>query len=135
MINKQKIFDLLDLSFNRQTKSLPEAPQYNIDFLKIKMFVKLIEGKAEFGNKISKSIGYENKELCDNMIFSRAFYYIETLKTENIILIAELNNIKNRKEFIYTLDQAIKYFEKYEEYEKCAFLFRILTVLKEKQFT
>lgn len=124
-MNKRKLFDLVGLSIDSEPISQSQEPEYNIDFLKIKMFTKLIESRKEFKKNINKTNNLEvSEDLINNIIFNRALFYIETLEVAKLNNIEELN-LEHKKRFIQTLQQSIKYFEQLEQYENCAFLFNI----------
>lgn len=131
MINKNKLFDLFGLSTDQE--SLLEKTEYNIDFLKIKMFIKLVEGSDTFKSsmkKINQDISDRYDGLSDNLIFIRALFYVETIDVDNLQSIPELTELLKRQ-FIKSLQKSIKYFEGAEQYEVCAFLFNIEKTLKD----
>jgi len=122
-MNKRKLFDLVGLSPNPEPVS--QEAEYNIDFVKIKMFTKLIESRKEFKRNLNKTNNLEvSEDLINNIIFNRALFYIETLEIDKLNNIEELKS-EHKKRFISTIQQSIKYFEQLEQYENCAFLFKI----------
>lgn len=124
-MNKRKLFDLVGLSIDPEPISQPQEPEYNIDFIKIKMFTKLIESRKEFKKNINKNQNLEvSEDLIDNIIFNRALFYIETLEVDKLNKIEELKS-EYKKRFVQTIQQSIKHFEQLEQYENCAFLFNI----------
>lgn len=132
MINKNKLFDLLGVSFNQEDLSESLTENYNMDFLKIKMYIKLIESIKEFKSSINKMNGSDDKfdELAENLIFNKALFYIETVNADNIVNINDLTSLFIKR-FTRSLQISIKYFEKKEQYEICAFLFNIEKTLKD----
>jgi len=122
-MNKRKLFDLVGLSPNPEPVS--QEAEYNIDFVKIKMFTKLIESRKEFKRNLNKTNNLEvSEDLINNIIFNRALFYIETLEVDKLNNIEDLKS-EHKKRFISTIQQSIKYFEQLEQYENCAFLFKI----------
>ena len=89
------------------------------------MFTKLIESRKEFKRNLNKTNNLEvSEDLINNIIFNRALFYIETLEIDKLNNIEELKS-EHKKRFISTIQQSIKYFEQLEQYENCAFLFKI----------
>lgn len=124
MINKNKLFDLIGLSNVKEPESDSQESEYNIDFLKIKMFTKLVENRKEFKKNINKNNLEITDELINDIIFNRAFDYLESVHIDKLNDIAELDDL-DKKRFIKTIQQSIKYFEQLEKYEKCATLFKV----------
>ena len=129
MISKDKLFDLIGISSNENNSSEVE---YNIDFLKSKMFTKLIEGSDYLKDTLKKSLVKSNSrtdDLAECLVFNRAVEYIETININELQNSPEFTRLF-RDQFIKSLQKAIKYFEVDEKYEICAFLFNIEKTLK-----
>ena len=116
-------------------KDLLEAP-----FTKIGMFTKLIVNHWVFHEKLKQFLSKENpqydieetKAASEFTIFNRAWHYIKKLdidKEEDLSAIIQFKS----DPFIPALEAAISYFEDpdVEEYEKCAFLHKILKLKRE----
>ena len=124
-MNKRKLFDLVGLSIDPEPISQPQESEYNIDFIKIKMFTKLIENRKEFKRNLNKTNNLDiSEDLINEIIFNKALSYIENIELDKLNYIEELK-LEHKKRFISTLQQSIKYFEQLEQYENCAFLFNI----------
>ena len=128
MISKEKIFSLFDS---------PNTIDVYEDFMdspytKIGMFNKIIINNKIFLQKLKFSLDKVKKEYSEENInaytafvtFNRAFFYINQVDIDNNTHIDALM-CYNPELLIYNLDQSILYFEKNEEYEKCAHLFKI----------
>lgn len=66
----------------------------------------------------------------DHIIYNRAYTFIQNLDI-NRELDLEVLKSNSSHELKISLESAIDYFEKLEEYEKCAFLLPILNIVKE----
>lgn len=138
-MDKNKLFDILGLSIDKKDISQKQKEidsEYDIRFIRIKMFTKLIESVSEFKKNIKRKEGFEDSysynKLADSVIFSRSISFIETISAQDIQFISELDN-SNIQKFKKALQVTIKYYEQLEEYELCAFLFNLekaLTDLK-----
>ena len=128
MISKEKIFSLFDS---------PNTMDVHEDFMdspytKIGMFNKIIINNKIFLQKLKFSLDKIKKVYSEEGIneytafvtFNRAFFYINQVDIDNNTHIEALM-CYNPELLIYNLDQSILYFEKNEEYEKCAHLFKI----------
>ena len=128
MISKEKIFSLFDS---------PNTMDVHEDFMdspytKIGMFNKIIINNKIFLQKLKFSLDKIKKVYSEEGIneytafvtFNRAFFYINQVDIDNNTHIDALM-CYNPELLIYNLDQSILYFEKNEEYEKCAHLFKI----------
>ena len=128
MISKEKIFSLFDS---------PNTMDVHEDFMdspytKIGMFNKIIINNKIFLQKLKFSLDKVKKEYSEENInaytafvtFNRAFFYINQVDMDNNTHIDALM-CYNSELLICNLDQSILYFEKNEEYEKCAHLFKI----------
>ena len=128
MISKEKIFSLFDS---------PNTMDAHEDFMdspytKIGMFNKIIINNKIFLQKLKFSLDKIKKVYSEEGIneytafvtFNRAFFYINQVDIDNNTHIDALM-CYNPELLICNLDQSILYFEKNEEYEKCAHLFKI----------
>jgi hypothetical protein len=128
MISKEKIFSLFDS---------PNTMDVHEDFMdspytKIGMFNKIIINNKIFLQKLKFSLDKAKKVYSEEGIneytafvtFNRAFFYINQVDIDNNTHIDALM-CYNPELLICNLDQSILYFEKNEEYEKCAHLFKI----------
>lgn len=128
MISKEKIFSLFDSS------NIIEVHEDFMDspYTKIGMFNKIIINNKIFLQKLKFSLDKIKKVYSEESIneytafvtFNRAFFYINQIDVDNKVHIDALT-CYNSEKLIYNLDQSILYFEKNEEYEKCAHLFKI----------
>ena len=128
MISKEKIFSLFD---SPNTMDVHEDFMDN-PYTKIGMFNKIIINNKIFLQKLKFSLDKAKKVYSEEGIneytafvtFNRAFFYINQVDIDNNTHIDALM-CYNPELLIYNLDQSILYFEKNEEYEKCAHLFKI----------
>ena len=139
MIDKDKIFKLFvdgkEIN-DEQTKS--EIKDFmNGPFAKIGMFVKLIQNHKVFHQKLEKFLKKEQpnynvestKEASEFTVFSRAWGYIKNISLDDHNDVNAIINFDS-KVFYQALNDAIFYFQQYEEYEKCAHLYNIQEVVK-----
>lgn len=133
MISKEKIFSLFDNS---------NAIDVHEDFMdspytKIGMFNKIIINNKIFLQKLKFSLDKVKKVYSEESIneytafvtFNRAFFYINQVDINNSMHIDALT-CYDSEQLIYNLGQSILYFERCEEYEKCAHLFKIKSYLE-----
>jgi len=140
MINKDKIFQLfVDGKEIDNDKTKSEIKDFmNGPFAKIGMFVKLIQNHHVFHLKLEKFLKKEQpnynvestKEASEFTVYNRAWTYIKNISLDNHDDINAIINFDN-KIFSKALSSAIQFFEQYEEYEKCAHLYKIKEVVKE----
>jgi hypothetical protein len=134
MISKEKIFNLFDNS-----NGVIDIHEDFMDspYAKIGMFNKIITNnkiffqKLKFSlDKIKKEYNEENIEIYTQFVtFNRAFFYINQINIENILHVDALKCYDQDK-LSNNLDLSLLYFEANEEYEKCAYLFKIKTFIK-----
>jgi hypothetical protein len=134
MISKEKIFNLFDNS-----NGIIDIHEDFMDspYAKIGMFNKIITNnkiffqKLKFSlDKIKKEYNEENIEIYTQFVtFNRAFFYINQIDIENILHVDALKCYDQDK-LSNNLDLSLLYFEANEEYEKCAYLFKIKTFIK-----
>lgn len=140
MIDKNKIFKLfIDGKEVVGSKTEDEIKDFmNGPYAKIGMFVKLIQNHEIFHKKLSKFLKQEQpdynvestKEASEYTVYYRAWSYIKDVnidKNEDIKAIISFDS----KILYKVLDGALSFFEGYEEYEKCAHLYKIKEILKE----
>tara|TARA_Y100000389_G_scaffold4125_1_gene3924 strand:- start:970 stop:1395 length:426 start_codon:yes stop_codon:yes gene_type:complete len=140
MINKDKIFQLfVDGKEIDDDKTKSEIRDFmNGPFAKIGMFVKLIQNHEVFHRKLEKFLKKEQpnynvestKEASEFTVYNRAWTYIKDISLDNHEDINAIINFDN-KIFSKVLGNAIQFFEQYEEYEKCAHLYKIKEIVKE----
>ena len=140
MMDKDKIFKLFSEGKepnNEQTKleikEFMEGP-----YAKIGMFVKLIQNHHVFHLKLEKFLKKEQpdynvestKEASEFTIYHRSWSYIKNIDIDNSDHINAIINFDN-KIFYKVLNSSVKFFESYEEYEKCAHLHTLQKLVKE----
>lgn len=139
MIDKDKIFQLfVDGKEITDGKTKDEIKEFmNGPFAKIGMFVKLIQNHHVFHQKLEKFLKKEQpnynvkstKEASEFTVYNRAWSYIKNISLNNHDDVNAIINFDS-KVFYTTLDSAVAFFERYEEYEKCAHLHKIKEVVK-----
>tara|TARA_B100000780_G_scaffold230753_1_gene170506 strand:+ start:1226 stop:1645 length:420 start_codon:yes stop_codon:yes gene_type:complete len=139
MIDKDKIFKLfVDGKEVSGDKTKEEIQDFmNGPYAKIGMFVKLIQNHEVFHKKLEKFLKQEQpdynvestKEASEYTVYHRAWSYIKDIKVDNDDDFNALINF-DPKTFCKVLDGAISFFESYEEYEKCAHLYKIKKIVK-----
>ena len=139
MIDKDKIFKLfVDGKEISGDKTKDEIKDFmNGPYAKIGMFVKLIQNHEIFHKKLEKFLKQEQpdynvestKEASEYTVYHKAWSYIKQIdlgKKEDVDAIINFDP----KVFYKTLDGAVKFFENYEEYEKCAHLHKLKEIVK-----
>lgn len=139
MIDKDKIFSLfVDGKEITDEKTKKEIKEFmNGPFAKIGMFVKLIQNHHIFHQKLEKFLKKEEpnydvkstKEASEFTVYNRAWSYIKNISLDDSDDVNAIINFDN-KVFFKALEGAIRFFEQYEEYEKCAHLHNIQEVVK-----
>jgi len=139
MIDKDKIFQLfVDGKEINDEKTKSEIKEFmNGPFAKIGMFVKLIQNHHVFHQKLEKFLKKEQpnynvestKEASEFTVYNRAWSYIKNISLDDHDDVNAIINFDN-KIFSTSLGSAILFFQNYEEYEKCAHLFKIQEVVK-----
>ena len=109
------------------------------------MFIKVViygeKWKSSVVNIFSKADSDLNvkeiDEAGDFMLYTRAWFWIEQFDFNNDDCLEDLRSIThtdkdsfNGSDLFISLMRAIKYFEKIEEFEKCAFLVKIRDLSK-----
>ncbi len=139
MIDKNKIFQLfVDGKEIDDDKTKKEIKDFmNGPFAKVGMFVKLIQNHEVFHKKLEKFLKKEQpnynvestKEASEFTVYNRAWTYIKNISLDDHDDVNAIINFDN-KVFYKALNSAIMFFEQYEEYEKCAHLYKIKEVVK-----
>ena len=139
MIDKDKIFQLFvegkeieDDKTKQEIKDFMNGP-----YAKIGMFVKLIQNHEIFHKKLEKFLKQEQpdynvestKEASEFTVYNRAWSYIKQINLDQKDDINAIINF-NPKIFLKALNGAIQFFESYEEYEKCAHIYKIKEIVK-----
>ena len=140
MIDKDKIFKLfVDGKEINGDKTKEEIKEFmNGPYAKIGMFVKLIQNHEIFHKKLEKFLKQEQpdynvestKEASEFTVYYRAWSYIKQIDINNSDHINAIINF-DPKVFYKILEGAVKFFENYEEYEKCAHMYKIKELVKE----
>jgi hypothetical protein len=140
MIDKDKIFKLfVDGKEIDGDKTKEEIKDFmNGPYAKIGMFVKLIQNHEVFHKKLEKFLKQEQpdynvestKEASEFTVYNRAWGYIKQIDIDNSDHINAIINFDN-KIFYKVLNSSVKFFESYEEYEKCAHLHTLQKLVKE----
>ena len=140
MINKDKIFNLFSTTpeVKKEEKRISIEEFIESPYAKIGMFTKLILNHFVFQEKLKKFLkteepayNIENTEVAANYtVFNKAWSYIKEIDIDNESHFNALIGF-NPTVFNKALQSAISYFQDYEEYEKCAHLFRIQQIVKE----
>tara|TARA_R100001463_G_scaffold30714_2_gene69852 strand:+ start:381 stop:812 length:432 start_codon:yes stop_codon:yes gene_type:complete len=143
-MDKEKIFGLFDNNFDENLQK--EIGGYKKSFhFKIGMFIKVIIYGDRWKNSVVSMFSKANTEfdvkdidsVGNMMLYTRAWYWISQFDFDNEECINDLNQFLDKDEETYnssdlfiSLMRTIKYFEKTEEFEKCAFLVKIRDLLK-----
>ena len=143
-MDKEKIFGLFDKHFDEGVNAEVELYKKTFRF-KIEMFIKVViygeKWKSSVVSIFSKADSDLNvkeiDEAGDFMLYTRAWFWIEQFDFNNDDCLEDLRSIThtdkdsfNGSDLFISLMRAIKYFEKIEEFEKCAFLVKIRDFLK-----
>lgn len=143
-MDKEKIFGLFDKHFDEGVNAEVELYKKTFRF-KIEMFIKIViygeKWKSTVVNIFSKADSDLNVEEIDEagdfMLYTRAWFWIEQFDFDNDDCLEDLRSIThtdkdsfNGSDLFISLMRAIKYFEKIEEFEKCAFLVKIRDLSK-----
>ena len=140
MINKDRIFNLFSTTpevKEKEEKRISIEEFIESPYAKIGMFTKLILNHFVFHDKLQKFLQKEEpsydvestKEASNFVVFNRAFSYIRQINPEEQAVIDAVLNF-NDKLLDKSLNSALSYFEEFEEYEKCAHLFKFKEILK-----
>ncbi len=134
MIDVDNLFNLFpfDRDDDEVYISLTEKPMY-----KLGMYKKLVLNFLTFKKKVITFLKDANAELSEEemgeagalIAYTRAWGYIEQIEINNPEHIEAIKEYSN-DEMIQSLNLGIFYHERHEEYEKCAFLLKILKLSK-----
>ena len=140
-MDKDKIFNLFNEDFsNIKEKEITHPIDRDHPSFKIGMFTKLILNHQAFHTKLEKFLKKEEpsysvestRESSEFVVYNRAWVWLKQVdlnKKEDIFSILNFNpKILNK-----ALDMAIPYFENREEYLKCAHIFKIQQILRERK--
>ena len=140
MINKDKIFKLfLDGKEINDPKTEEKLKDFmNGPFAQIGMFVKLIQNHHIFHKKLEKFLKKEQpnynvestKEASEFTVYNRGWTYIKNIDIDDKDHINAIINF-DPNTLLKVLNSSIRFFENYEEYEKCAHLLKIQKIVKE----
>jgi hypothetical protein len=128
-----KIFDLFGDKYDEGDKKtinnvlidFTRLPEYNA-----RMFIKSFLNSEVLEKKMDKLLKNTNideldiAEISNKLVYNMAWKYISELDLDQEYDIMVIKNIKE-KEFDIGLNNSMKYFERMEEYEKCAFICKI----------
>jgi hypothetical protein len=140
MTNLDNIFGLFSYSDDLPTgktsyEDLKSSPIYYIG-----MYKKLILNHINFNKKLLNFFKKSNddldiddlKEAGEFVTYNKAWSYVKNLEIDNPKHIESINYYKD--EYLDTsLELGISFFQQHEEYEKCAFLLKILNKSKSLQ--
>ena len=134
MIDVDNLFNLFpsEGSDSEVYIGLTERPMY-----KLGMYKKLVLNFLTFKEKVVAFLKDANAELSEEemgeagalIAYTRAWGYIEKIEINNPEHIEAIKEYSN-DEMIQSLNLGIFYYERHEEYEKCAFLLNILKLSK-----
>ena len=132
--------DLFSLFIDDEDKNYLSPPED--DFIssinyKINMFIKILKNGhifkdsiVSFLSKSDEELDYDNvRQAGEFLIQNRAWFWV-CLFTPNDNWKLSLQQYPDKLELIKYVNLSIKYFESYEEYEKCATLVEILNIVK-----
>ena len=136
MSNVNRIFGLFD-----DGKDSTPPQEVHIDFMetpdaKLGMFIKLIQNNIVFNQKLKnffKKVGedfneHSTKQSSEFTVFNRAWFYIKDI---NIDIDNHLYAVvkQDTYQLLDSLKLSLSFFEKLEEYEKCAHLHKIYKIV------
>ena len=134
MINVDNLFNLFpsEEEDSEVYIGLTERPMY-----KLGMYKKLVLNFLTFKEKVVSFLKDANAELSEDemgeagalIAYTRAWGYIEQIEINNPEHIEAIKEYSN-DEMVQSLNLGIFYYERHEEYEKCAFLLQLLHLSK-----
>ena len=143
-MDKEKIFSLFDKDFDDSLQK--DIGDYKKSFhFKIGMFIKVVIYGDKWKNSVvsmfSKAdVEFDIKDIDsvgNMMLYIRAWYWISQFDFDDKECLNDLklfldkdSETYNSSDLFISLMRTIKYFEKTEEFEKCAFLVKIRDLLK-----
>ena len=135
-LNPKKLFEIFD---KHPLNDLEEnLISYKSSFkFKVEMFIKVViygdQWKKEvislFDNSNADMDTNEIDRVGDFMLYTRAWYWLKQLDITDEVCINSLKELNNPN-LLVSIAKSINYFEKGEEFEKCAFLVKIKGFLK-----
>jgi len=145
MINKDNLFNLFPDPDKVPDDSLEADIEIHVTesaHYRVGMFTKLILNQKNFLRQIKGFFDRAGKEIdmddhkvqSEFVVYNRAWHYIKGIDLDSSEHLADIV-ISNIYDLAYTLHLAIKYFEKGEEYEKCAHLYSIQKFIEEFEAT
>jgi len=139
-VNKDKIFELFDDETiiekdNKDLASFNASPYH-----KLGMFTKLIVNHFVFHHKLEKFLQKEQpsynsestREASSFVVFNRAWNYLKQVNIEDKNHQRAVLDF-NPKILNKTLESALLYFQDSEEYRKCAHIFKIQQIIRERK--
>ena len=143
-MDKEKIFGLFDKDFDESLQK--DLGDYKKSFhFKIGMFIKVVIYGDKWKNSVVSMFSKADVEfdvedidsVGDMMLYTRAWYWISQFDFDDKECLNDLklfldkdSETYNSSDLFISLMRTIKYFEKIEEFEKCAFLVKIRDLLK-----
>ena len=143
-MDKERIFSLFDKDFDDSLQK--DIGDYKKSFhFKIGMFIKVVIYGDKWKNSVVSMFSKANTEfdiedidsVGEMMLYTRAWYWISQFELDNKeclddlkLLLDKDSETYNSSDLFISLMRTIKYFEKTEEFEKCAFLVKIRDLLK-----
>lgn len=129
----EKVFESFDNTEQEDISLLPVKEKLiDPNSNHISYFIKIILSHDLFFDKLKKYIGDNGIDISYTeskaIVYNKAYNRIKKvdLSTENL---PEVLNSFEQRVFMRMLDKTIYHFEYLEEYEKCAFLFRLKKLL------
>jgi hypothetical protein len=121
-----------DKRIKKELEAFKETPHF-----KIGMFIKMISQGTIFKKQVLKFFSSSKSDIDilgideagDFMMYNRAWYWISECSTRKKEWKLALQNNAS-EDFIKCLEIILRYFEKMEEYEKCAFIKKIQDFVK-----
>lgn len=141
-MDKDKIFNLFNIQDDKHQSDIKDYQ--NTTTFKIGMFIKVIKNHKVFHMKLTKFfekemesdlIYTESEEFSKLTTYNRAWGYLNGIDLDDESNIDEIISYESNFPNIFPkyLDILIKFYEDREEYIKCAYLFKIFTILKENK--
>jgi hypothetical protein len=135
-LNPKKLFEIFD---KHPLNDLEEnLISYKSSFkFKIEMFIKVVIYGDQWKKEVISLFDDSNADMDTNeidrvgdfMLYTRAWYWLKQLDTTDEVCINSLKELNNPN-LLVSIAKSINYFEKGEEFEKCAFLVKIKGFLK-----
>ena len=121
-----------DKRIKKDLEAFKETPHF-----KIRMFIKMVSQGTSFKKQVVDFFSSAQSDIDlkgideagDFMMYNRAWYWISECSTRKKEWKLALQNNAS-EDFIDCLEIVLRYFEKMEEYEKCAFLKNIQDFIK-----